>query len=149
MLVLLSRSSKNSKDFSTSFSGGTRPPVSFRQYSGLTVTMCVVEAPPVTVTRKVAGAVLSTAIPIAGSGAADRRDDPLDHAVHRLALMPMPHEHDVVVRVDPDGVGAVANRRETGGRPAGPLLLARVQPPQVAVVRAVRTRLDRVLQPLL
>ena len=49
--------------------------------------------------------------------------------------------------IDPDGVRPVPERREARRRPARPLLLLRVQPPQVAVVRPVLARRDGFLQP--
>src|SRR5271166_2353768 len=76
-----------------------------------------------------------------------RRDDPLDHSVHRAALMPVPHEHDVVIGIDPDDVRSVADGREAGLRPARPLLLLRVEPPEIAVIRPVRAGRGGVVKP--
>jgi len=50
MLVLLSRSRRNSNDFSIKVSTGTRPPVNRCQYSDVTVTVCWVVEPVSTVT---------------------------------------------------------------------------------------------------
>src|SRR5580704_558266 len=77
-----------------------------------------------------------------------RRRDPLHHAIHRAAtLMPVPHEHDVVLGIDPNDVPSVADGSEARRRTAGPLLLFRVQPPQVAVVRTMLAGSDGFIQP--
>lgn len=62
MLVLASRSRRNSNDFSTSFSAETWPPVSFSWYAGSTVTLCVVVVRFFTTTLKVWLSILLTVI---------------------------------------------------------------------------------------
>jgi hypothetical protein len=57
--VFGSRSRRNSNDFSTSFSAETLPPVSFCQYSGATVTVCVVVVRSETVTLNVVSSIFS------------------------------------------------------------------------------------------
>src|ERR1700731_1593630 len=78
-----------------------------------------------------------------------RGHDSLYHAVHCRPLIPVPDEDDIVVRVDPDGIGAVADGGEAGGWAVGPLFLFGVQPPEIAIIRTVLARRDRVLEPLL
>src|SRR4029079_13999258 len=83
------------------------------------------------------------------TSANDRLHDPLYHPVHRLVLIPVPHEHDVVFRIDPDDVRTVPECAETRRGSARPLFLLRVQPPEVAVVGTMCARDDGVLEPLL
>src|ERR1700686_96898 len=84
------------------------------------------------------------------SGSRNRGHNPLDRPVYRTTgFAPVPHQHDVVLGVDPDDVSAIADGGEARSRPARPLLLLRVQPPQIAVVRAVRRGRRCLLDPLL
>jgi hypothetical protein len=65
-----------------------------------------------------------------GSVAGDRGNNPFDHSVHRLSRAgPVPNQHNVVVRIDPDNVSPIPYRGEARGWPARPLLLLGVQPP--------------------
>src|SRR5438094_730438 len=61
----------------------------------------------------------------------NRRHNPLDHPVQRrlARLMPVPNQHNVMLRIDPDNIPAIAHGSETRRRPARPLLLLRIQPP--------------------
>jgi hypothetical protein len=52
----------------------------------------------------------------------DSRHDTLHHAVHGPALVPVPDKDDIVLGVEPDGVGPVAYSRKARSRRAGPLL---------------------------
>ena len=48
----------------------------------------------------------------------------LDHAVHRLArIEPVPHQHNVVIGIDPDDVTSIADGGEARRRTARPVLL--------------------------
>src|SRR5689334_17265620 len=73
-------------------------------------------------------------VPCRSSVSLDRCDYPPDHFVYWLTgFVPVPHQHNVVRGVDPDDISAIADGGEAGCRPARPLLLLRVQPPQIAV----------------
>src|ERR1700687_3614501 len=78
-----------------------------------------------------------------------RGHDSLYYAVHCRRLIPVPDEDNIVVRVDPDDIRAIADGGEAGGWAAGPLFLLSVQPPEIAIIRTVLARCNRVLEPLL
>ncbi len=63
--------------------------------------------------------------------------------------MPAPDDDEVVFRVDPDDVGAVADGGEAGFWGIGPLLALGVEPPKVAVVGAVSAGLRGIFEPSL
>src|ERR1700720_200080 len=69
----------------------------------------------------------------------DRGKNSLEELI-AVALMPAPHDYEVVVRIYPNRVRSVAYRREARSRRRWPLLLLRIQPPEKAVVRSERAR---------
>src|SRR5215470_4378855 len=68
----------------------------------------------------------------------DRGDNPLNHAVERLAgLVPVPNQNNLVLGVDPNDISAVADGGEARRGTARPVLSFRVEPPEISIIRPV------------
>src|ERR1700732_4666948 len=80
----------------------------------------------------------------------DGREQPFQEPVDGLTIDPANHGHEIVLRIDIDHVGAVADMGECGGRSTRPALAVSVEEPvHVAVDRLGMGRRACLIDPLI